>query len=519
MLKIKHLKKAQPETDSMKSNMNQDILIVRGKWIIPGGEQAQDYIENAALVIEGNHIKEIDSWDAIQKKYPSSQVIGSNKYAIIPGLINGHHHNSGVSSIQQNIPDNFLDAWLLSLTRSRETDPYLVTSLAAARQLRAGVTSVVDISPLSGTLEACSDQIAKSLKAYEKIGMRSLFTIQGPREMNHIVFGDNEKFFLTLPGRLRERTKEVFLSADGITWDECIDLFKEFYKQYEDHACINVSLAPEGPTWVSDKTLAKVSDIAKTYHICTQTHVLESVYEKDYAQEHFKKSMVSYMKNVGFLGQHVSFAHSVWVSKDEMKLMAESGTSIVHNPGSNLRLRNGIAPLKDMLEEGVNLVIGMDGLSFNDDDDIWTELRLALRLSNLPYGDSKALCPEDIFKMATHNGAKLLGLEHKIGELKAGRKADLVLIDLEQIAWPWIAPETNPLQLLISRATSKDVDTVIVDGKIVVEKGQLKTIDEKALAIELAECLSKCPFPSDQASIIEALIPHMAKFYETKYPR
>jgi 5-methylthioadenosine/S-adenosylhomocysteine deaminase len=503
----------------MKVNLNKNILIARGKWIIPGGSNPQDLINDGAVVMEGNKIKEVDSWEKIKDSYPNGTIIGSDNYAIIPGLINGHHHNSGVTSIQQNIPDKSLDGWLLSLAKSRDADPSLVTFLAAARQLKAGVTSVVDISPIDGTAEECSDYITTILKAYDQIGMRVAFTIQGPREMNHFVFGDNETFMNSLPIELREKAKQFLPSPDNISWEECFTLFDERHRQYRDHSLIEVWLAPEGPAWVSEKNLSIISDIAKSCKAHTQTHVLESIYENPYAREHFSQSMVSYLKDVGFLGNHISLAHMTWSSREDMKLLADSGTSIVHNPGSNLRLRNGIAPLREILHENINVSIGMDGLSFNDDDDIWAELRLALRLSNLPYGDAQAIAPQDIFKMATNSGAKLLGLENDLGELAVGRKADIVLINLERITWPWTAPESDPLQLLINRTTAKDVDTVLVDGKIIVEQGKLKTVDEKTIALELAENLKTTSLSSELSSLIEMILPKIADFYSTKYPQ
>ena len=121
--------------------------------------------------------------------------------------------------------------------------------------------------------------------------------------------------------------------------------------------------------------------------------------------------------------------------------------------------------------------------------------------------------------MATNSGAKLLGLENDLGELAVGRKADIVLINLERITWPWTAPESDPLQLLINRTTAKDVDTVLVDGKIIVEQGKLKTVDEKTIALELAENLKTTSLSSELSSLIEMILPKIADFYSTKYPQ
>ena len=185
-----------------------------------------------------------------------------------------------------------------------------------------------------------------------------------------------------------------------------------------------------------------------------------------------------------------------------------------HNPSSNLRLRAGIAPLNGLLEAGVNIAIGMDGTTLNDDEDMFTEMRLAMRLHRTPVLGGPAPEPNTIFDLATRGGARLLMLEDQLGRIASGHKADLVLSDLNRVIWPWIAPEVNPRDLLLLRACAGDVDTVLVNGEIVLREGLPTQFDLKEVGSEIAERLNSETFHQDNAEIIDTLIPHLKSWYE-----
>jgi cytosine/adenosine deaminase-related metal-dependent hydrolase len=490
-----------------------NLLIIQGRWVIPGGDKSIGIINDGAIVIHGNTVKEVGQWGVLRERYPEAEKLGSESHAVIPGLINSHQHNFGVSAVQQNVPDMAVDAWLLSLAKMRRSDPFLVTSLAAARQLRAGITTVVDISETIGTPDDCLKHVEKNLQAYDQIGMRTAFAIQGPREKNRIVLGDDESFIQSLPPNLQAGARRLLPTSEYATWDECFSIFEQYRQQYENHPLLQIWLVPEGPPWVSDKTMLRIAEIAEKYDSQVQTHLLENLYEITYANDHYKRSSVAHLKELGLLGPRVSLSHMVWVTDAEIALLAETSTSVVHNSGSNLRLRNGIAPLRAFLNKGVNVGLGTDALSFNDDDNIWNDMRLALRLNNSPDATISGMTPRDVFGLATHSGAKLLGEHHRLGKLSPGFLADLVLLNLDRITWPWTAPEVDPLGLIVSRASARDVDTVLVGGKIVVQNGKLITIDEESLAKELAKNLNASPYPLEIASIVDQLLPRIAKYY------
>ena len=201
-----------------------------------------------------------------------------------------------------------------------------------------------------------------------------------------------------------------------------------------------------------------------------------------------------------------------------MDICAATGTSVCHNPSSNLRLRVGILPAARLLEKGVNVSIGMDGTTLNDDEDMLQELRLVAKLHRLPRGLYYAACPtsEDVLRMATANGARSMTLQDSIGSLEAGKKADVVLIDLDRIEQPYLDPRVHIVDAILYRARGMDVDTVLVDGEVVLRDRQFVKIDENEIVRELRASAEADPTPLQARwhAALQELKPHVVRFYE-----
>jgi cytosine/adenosine deaminase-related metal-dependent hydrolase len=213
------------------------------------------------------------------------------------------------------------------------------------------------------------------------------------------------------------------------------------------------------------------------------------------------------------LSPRFSIAHGVWLSEAEINILADTGAAISHNPSSNLRLRAGIAPLNALLAANVTTALGMDGTTLNDDEDMLTEMRLAMRLHRTPRLHTPAPAPTDIFQMATLGGAKLLRKDTELGRLAPGYLADIVVLDTQRLSWPWIAPESDPRELLLMRARADDVRTVVVGGEVVWNDGQPTRFDLAAAGKEFAEELQKIPYSQQQAKLVERLKPYIESYY------
>ncbi len=492
-----------------------DLQIVRGRWVITGSGDSDPMLSDAAIVIAGGLIEEVGAWDGIRARYPDAAVLGSDGLAVMPGLVNAHHHSHGVSTLQQNVADDLLESWLLSLACKRSGDPYLDTLLSAARLLRSGVTSVVDVHSDRGTAESYAAGMSRALKAYDEAGLRVAFAA-GFSTQSHLIAGrgEDEKFIASLPAKLRPLAETRLPKADILSEDDYFALMEDAWTRYRTHPRIDLWFAPPGPQWVSDGFMQRIAEQAQSYDTGIQTHVTESIYEKLHGPRDYGKPTLFHLRELGVLSPRFSIAHGVWLTEKEIDLLAESGAAVCHNPSSNLRLRAGIAPLNALLASGATVALGMDGTSLNDDEDMFTEMRLALRLHRTPWFNGPAPTPRQVFHIATAGGAKLLRQEGQLGKLAPGHVADLVLVDLSRVNWPWVAPEIDPRDLLLQRAGAGDIDTVMVGGEVVLRDGRPTRFDLQAAARELREILAVQAYPAKAAALVEQLRPHVEAHYQ-----
>ncbi len=489
------------------SNHPGNIQLIRGRWIFTGDE----LIDDGAVAIQADRIVELGRWTDLQAKYPNSEVLGSSQHAVLPGLINAHHHSNGVPNSLQGVDDDFLELWLFANIALQPQDPTLKTLLSAAALLQSGVTAVVDVTTISDSPEAGLTDLERRLHAYEQAGLRVALT-PGVTYTSVLVHGEDEAFLASLPAALRQRLQALVLLQQSLSPAAYLELISDLVRRYQAHPHIKIWFGPPGPQWVEEDLLLKIVAAAEDLNTGVQTHAVESFYEKLIGPRFHGKSVVARLHELGVLSPRFSIAHGVWLSEDDIQILAETGASVSHNPSSNLRLRAGVAPLNQMLTAGVTVGLGMDGTAIGDDEDMWAEIRLAARLHRTPQLHTPAPSFSDILGMATVGGAKLL-MQPDLGKLAPGYKADLVLVNCERLTWPWIAPEANPLHVVLMRARAADVDTVLVNGKVVLHNGQPTGFDLAAVGAELAAQLKAAPKREEYRALAQNLRPHLANWY------
>jgi 5-methylthioadenosine/S-adenosylhomocysteine deaminase len=365
-----------------------------------------------------------------------------------------------------------------------------------------------------GTAQAFKANIEEALRAYDQSGMRVAFAA-GMTEQNFLVWDDDQKFLATLPAPLREMAAARLPSADTLTVDDYFDVFDELWRQVKSHPRMDLWFGPPGPQWVSDSFMTRIAERAEHYDTGIQTHLLESTYERYHGRRVYGRPTLLHLHELGILSPRLSFAHGVWLSEEEIDVAAIAGVHVSHNPSSNLRLRAGIAPLTAMLAAGLNTGLGMDGTTLNDDEDMFAEMRLALNLHRAPQLSASAPHAADVWRMATEGGARLFQAETRLGRLAPGYAADMVLLRLDRILWPWTAPEVDPALLLLTRAATRDVDIVMVGGDVVLRDGIPLRIDVENAGAELAKLLTSTPYPQEAERMVEALLPHLKAYYQS----
>ncbi|MEO1591350.1 MAG: amidohydrolase family protein [Cyanobacteria bacterium J06632_22] len=490
------------------SDTTRPTTLIRGRWVVAPDQ----VITDGAVVVENDTILAVGKWADLHSAYPQAEVLGSENHAVLPGFINAHHHSNGVPNSLLGIEDDFLELWLFSLIGLRSQPSHIKTLFSIAALLKTGVTTVVDFAVIGGSLAASEADLKDRLSAYEQAGMRTALTA-GCRYESILVHCQDEAFLTSLPAALQQDLKQHIPLQQGLAAEDYLALMGDTVRQYQDHPYIDLWFGPPGPQWVGDELLVKMVDLAQSLNTGVQTHAMESFYEKLIGPKFYGKSVVAHLQELGVLSPQFSMAHGVWVTEGDIEILAETGASISHNPSSNLRLRAGIAPLNALLAGGVTVGLGMDGTAINDDEDMFSEMRLAARLHRTPQIGDPAPSFRDIFDLATIGGAKLLGKADAIGKLAPGYKADLSLVKLDRMTWPWVAPETNPLTVMMMRARAGDVDSVLVNGKVILKEGKPTGFDLAAVAETLAEQLDRAPNREAYRTLAQAIRPHLAAWY------
>jgi 5-methylthioadenosine/S-adenosylhomocysteine deaminase len=240
--------------------------------------------------------------------------------------------------------------------------------------------------------------------------------------------------------------------------------------------------APSTPYICSKEFLQEIKEQADKNQMRITIHVSETKNERDLIKKETGKLPFDYLNSLGFLGSEVTAVHCVWISDKEIDLLKKTDTKVSHNPESNMKLGSGVAPVPSMLRKGITVSLGTDGCASNDNLDMFEAMRTAAFLHKVANLNASIISSYDVLKMATIDGAKSVGLEDKVGSLETGKKADLMLVDLESVH---LRPLNDVISTLVYCANAGDVETVIVDGEIVVRDHVISAVEEKKLISEV----------------------------------
>ena len=463
-------------------------MLIRGKYLIRDPHKSDAILEDGAVYTRGARIAELGKHADLVARYPDEEQIGSGDDLLLPGLVNAHDHGRAPSSLQLGIADDDLELWLPSLIGQRAVDPYLATAYAAIQQIESGVTTVLH-SYYDPNLAGDQNALEVTIRAYEQAGLRAVLAL-GVLDRSPIS-AHFEKLLPVLPPDLQAKLSVFLQRRPVLTVETFLSIFRTWHQELEsENGRIKAILGPVSAHWCSRSLLDAMQREAEALQIPIQIHLLETRRQRDRALKRHGVTAVAWLHNIGFLSPLLSCAHCVWVSAEDIELLAQNGASVVHNPGSNLRLHSGIAPVSRMLQNGVNVALGTDSLSFGDDGDLLEEMRLAAYLQRASDAEAASPTPMQMLAMATTNGAQALGLAEDSGVLAAGKKADLILLSLDRIRAPFADSQMDVAHLLLSKATAGDVHTVVVDGQLIMHNRKILLLDKEAIASELRAQLS-----------------------------
>jgi 5-methylthioadenosine/S-adenosylhomocysteine deaminase len=402
----------------------------------------------ADILIQDDRIAQIGS----NIEAPSAKVIDASGQLVLPGFVQSHIHLCQ-SLFRSQADDVSLLPWLDTVTswESKYTPERLYASarLGLAEMIKAGATAVIDM----GTLHY-EDSV---FQAIEESGIRA----QAGKAMMDLT--EN------LPPALRETTEQSL--------KESLDLLHRWHGKANGR--IRYGFAPRWQLWNTEALLKEIKQEADRHGAGIHGHAGEVQSEVPLMLAQRGRRNLKYLEHIGVVGPNVQMAHCIWLDDDELTVMEETGTHVLHCPCCNAKLGSGIARVPEMLARGINVALGSDGAPSNNNLDMFIEMRVASLVQGYRLGPG-ALPAQKILRMATQGGAKALGLSDQIGSLEAGKKADLIIVDDGGLyAAPIVDFEhDDPVRRLVSSYQSACVQTSIIDGQVVMENRRLLTMDE-----------------------------------------
>lgn len=401
-------------------------------------------VEDGDILISGNIIEKIGR----NVSLPGVKIIEGKDSFVMPGLVNTHSH-AAMSLLRSYADDMELKPWLEEKIWPAEENlkgehVYWGSMLAFLEMIKSGTTTFAD-------MYFYMDDVAE---AAIKIGIRGVLA----------------------------RGLIQFTDPEGKNLQENIDLIEKYHKKGDGR--ITCLIGPHAPYTTSPEYLQKVMAAADKQGVGLHIHISETKQEVEDIYKEHGVSPVEYLEKLGLFERHVVAAHCVHVSEKDMDILKKHNVGVCHNPGSNLKLASGIAPVPIMLEKGINVGIGTDGASSNNNLNMFEEMHLTSLIHKGYNLNPLILNAREVLEMATIGGAKVLGLDHEIGSLEEGKKADIIIIDLEK---PHFYPKADLISNMVYSAQGSDVKTVIIDGKIVMENYKLTTYDEKEILIKSEE--------------------------------
>ena len=499
--------------------MNDSQKLIIAKKILLGfdGLGQAEIVEGQAIFVKNNKINEIGPTSVLRQKYKEIPEIGGENLFAMPGLVNAHHH-LGVTPFQLGAQDHPLELWFAERLKMRNVPPTLDTLYSAFEMISSGVTTVQHLqSRAPGNLASVLDQSNKIIAAYKQIGMRASYSF-ALRDQNRMIYDSDENCLALLPPKHRPTLKKYFESF-SLSISEQLEIFNILTEQHAKNNLIEIQLAPSNLHWLSDKALETISKVAIDTGAKIHMHLLETPYQAEYARRRTGQSALKYIDKFGLLGPQLTIGHGVWMTEDDVDLLAERGGCLCHNCSSNLRLKSGKADLSSFLSKNIPIALGIDEAGINDDRDMLQEMRLAYTLHRRPGHSSLNPSAAEILRMATEHGAASTPFSGKIGRLEKGLFADILLLDLHSLAFPYQDFDIPLLDIIVRRAKRKSVDTVIIDGNVVFNKGKFTRVDEDALLEEISKVLSRAKTPEEVElrELSEIIMPAVKNFYSGWY--
>lgn len=408
-------------------------------------------IQDGAVAVQGTDIVAVGKRGDVESRFRGRDVIDAERRLLMPGLINCHTH-AAMTCFRGMADDLGLMDWLNNYifpAEAKNVDrelAYWGSLLACAEMIKSGTTTFCD-------MYIFEDETAMAAR---KTGMRCL--------LGEVLFD--------------------FPSPNSKTPQEGLMYTRNLIEKWAGDPLVKIFVEPHALYTCSPELLRESKSLADRYDVPCGMHFIETRSELEGLKEKFGKKPVRLLDELGLLDERFIAFHGVWMDDEDMTLFAERSCKVVHNPESNMKLASGVAPVPEMLAAGVTVGLGTDGCASNNNLDLFQEMDTAAKLHKVHRLDPTAMSAETVVDLATRKGAKVLGMEKLVGSLRPGMKADIILINLNQ---PHLTPIYHEYSHVVYAATGADVETVLINGNVVMRNRKLLTIDEEEVMTRVRE--------------------------------
>ncbi len=481
---------------------------IRNAHVLTLDAQDREY-PRADILVDGTTIVAIGEGPLADAD--GAKIVEAAGQLAMPGLINGHFHSQAslLAGALQNRPLELFMLFEVPPHGMAESDPrltYLTTMLGAIEMLKCGVTAVHDDAfhnPFP-TQDSCS----ALMRAYADAGMRATVAINHQNLVEYVKYPFLEEI---LPAGIRAEMDR----APRATTQDMADLYRWFHTTWHgaENGRLQVAVSNSAPQRVSEDYFAFLSDFSRRHDLPFNIHMLETRTQRVLGQTRWGKSLIRHVHDLGFLDERVMAIHAIWVDDADIALMADAGCVVAHNPICNLKLGSGIMPFRKIRDAGIPIALGSDERAADDTADMWAVAKMASLVHRV--ADQEYLRwpqPAEILDCLTRGGARGMR-EPSIGSLAAGQQADIILVDLDHLAF---TPFNNARNQLIYCANGSAVAMTMVAGRVVAEGGKLLTVDEAAIKAEIRE---RMPAVRRERAATAAAAARLEGYYRAMYQR
>jgi len=423
-----------------------DLVVRDGTVVTMDGQRR--VIAHGAVAIGSGRIAAVGTEAEVDAGFRGAQTLDARGGIVIPGLVNAHTHAAMV--LFRGIADDlklmqWLQDYIFPAEKNNVTAEFVRagTRLAALEMIRSGTTTFVDMYYFE-------DQVAEACKEAGLRGVLGSTLIEFPAPDNKTI-------------------------ADALAYAE------RFLTRWTGDPLVVPAVAPHSTYLASPETLKAARALADRHHAPILVHVSESADEQAQVRQRYGRTPTEQLQRLGILRRGLLGAHGIWLTASDRAILKEAGAGIAHCPQSNMKLASGAAPVREMLAEGIRLGLGTDGAASNNDLDMFEEMLTAALLAKHGSGDPTVAPAAAVLEMATLGGARALGMEDRIGSLEPGKRADLVVVGLDE---PRLHPLYDPVSHLVYAAKGADVRDVVVEGRVIMRDRRVITLDEKAVLAE-----------------------------------